>query len=521
MGPALSTIILSWNRDYLLKQCVESYLSTVGDEFELIIVDNHSSDGSIKYLHELERERSIKVIRLDENIGGEAFNWAIPMARGDLIHLSENDQIFLPGWHSHVIASLDAFNDLGQLSLFSDTPTDDEAWEPKPSHLRFGKGKILYEAHDNVGTSSVVRASLFRNGLKVNNIVMGEYKFPDDGRLSADIKSMGAWCAWSERYYVRNVGHEMNEFRENPDYYEKNYASKPWVGVSGWRARIEQQAILPRMTRGSLALPDRAALPEKTREAVNGTPARMWSMFDGFTAEVEVLDLLLTLTRLVKPSHVLETGTWLGLSSCAIARGLAANGFGRLTTLEINAEAHHVAQEHIADYGLASFVDAKVVSSLEFVPGDIYDMALFGSEPALRIPEFRRFRPSLKDGALVIFHDTAPHHGTAIDGVRSLLSEGAVVGVDLPTPRGVFIGRLPPEPLHSSKAGCAKLSLRRLASNLVTSVWRSIAGLILRAPTEHADPGHGQGCRPGQTRVRRLRQAGNVGEPGRHPARCR
>jgi predicted O-methyltransferase YrrM len=464
MGPALSTIILNWNRDYLLKQCVESYLSTVGDGFELIIVDNHSTDGSIKYLHELEREGPVKVIRLDENIGGEAFNCALPMTRGDLIHLSENDQIFLPGWHSHVIASFDAFNDLGQLSLFSDTPTDDEAWEAKPSRLRFGKGKILYEAHNNLGTSSVIRASLFRNGLRVNNIVMGEYKFPDDGRLSADIKSMGAWCAWSDRYYVRNVGHEMKEFKENPDYYEKNYASKPWVGVSGWRARIDQHASLPRMTRGSLALPDRTALPEKTREAVNGTPARVWSMFDGFTAEVEVLDLLLTLTRLVKPSHVLETGTWLGLSSCAIARGLAANGFGRLTTLEVNAEAYQVALEHIAHYGLTPFVDAKLVSSLEFVPDDLYEMALFDSELALRVPEFRRFRPSLKDGALVIFHDSALHHGTVIDGVRSLLSEGAVVGVDLPTPRGVFIGRVSPEPLRSLETRPAKLSLRRMFS---------------------------------------------------------
>jgi predicted O-methyltransferase YrrM len=440
----LSTIILNWNRDYLLKQCVESYLSTAGDNFELIIVDNHSTDGSIKYLHELEQQRPVKVVCLDDNIGGEAFNSAIPMARGDLIHLSENDQIFQPGWHSHVRESFDAFDDLGQLSLFSDTPTDGEAWEPKPSHLRFRNGKILYEAHGNVGTSSIIRQSLFRNGLRVNNIVMGEYRFPDDGRLSADIKSMGSWCAWSDRYYVRNVGHEMEEFRDNPRYYEKNYASKPWVGVSGWRARIDQQASLPRMTRGSLALPDRTAVPEKTREAVNGMPARVWSMFDGFTAEVEVLDLLMVLTRLVKPSHVLETGTWLGLSSCAIAHGLVANGFGRLTTLEVNAEAHRVALEHLAHYGLASVVDAKLVPSLEFVPDDSYDMALFDSELALRVPEFRRFRSSLKDGALVIFHDTARHHGVVIEGVRALIREGAITGVDLPTPRGVFVGRVAP-----------------------------------------------------------------------------
>ena len=247
MGNTMSTIILNWNRDCLLKQCVESCLSTVEADFELIVVDNHSIDGSIKYLHELERKRSINVICLDENIGGEAFNHAIAVARGDLIHLSENDQIFIPGWFSHVMASFDAFDDLGQLSLFSDTPTDDEAWEPKPSHLRFSRGKILYEAHGNVGTSSVIRHSLFHRGIRVNNLAVGQYKFPDDGRLSADIKSLGLWCAWSDRYYVRNVGHEIREFRENPGYYEQNYASKPWVGVAGWRARINQQVSLPRI----------------------------------------------------------------------------------------------------------------------------------------------------------------------------------------------------------------------------------------------------------------------------------
>jgi Glycosyl transferase family 2 len=80
VGRALGTIILNWNRDYLLKQCVESCLSTAGDGVEPIIVDNQSTGGSIKYLHELERERPVNVIRLDENIGGEAFNRAIPIA---------------------------------------------------------------------------------------------------------------------------------------------------------------------------------------------------------------------------------------------------------------------------------------------------------------------------------------------------------------------------------------------------------------------------------------------------------
>jgi predicted O-methyltransferase YrrM len=441
-GAMLSTIVLNWNRVLLLQQCVESYLATVSGGFELIIVDNASSDGSRDYLRCLEAYQPITVIYLPENIGGEAFNAALPLTRGGLIHLSENDQIYLPGWADHARTAFIKFTDLGALSLFADTPTDAEAWEAKPSRLRFSQGKILYEAPENIGTSAILRAALcHERGITISNIAGIRLKLPDDGKLSRDVRAAGFWCAFSDRYYVRNVGHEPAEFERDPRYYVENYANKPKVGVNGWQARIERHRKQPKVARASLALPERPALPEKTRQAVNGQPARLWSMFDGFTAEVEVLDLLMTLTRLVKPMHVIETGTWLGLSSCAIARGLVANGFGRLTTLEIDPDVHRTARETIAHYGFEAIVNAQLISSMAFNPDQIYDMAVFDSDIALRVHEFRRFRPWLRSGALIVFHDTAPHHQAVIEGVRTLIAEDALVGVNLPTPRGVFIGR--------------------------------------------------------------------------------
>ncbi len=439
----LSTIILNWNRAHLLRQCVESYLATVGDDFELMIVDNASTDGSGDYLRRLEATRSIRVIYLLENIGGEAFNFVVPLTRGDFIHLSENDQIFLPGWREHVVGAFAAFADLGQLSLFSDTPTDDEAWEPKPSHLRFSRGKILYEAPDNIGPSSILRAGLFRdNGVTISNVSGVRLKLPDDGKLSRDVRAAGYWCAFSDRYYVRNAGHEPAEFDRDPGYYAENYASKPLVGIAGWHARIEELSKRPKIARASLAFPEHEPVPEKTPFPVNGMPARLWSMFDAQSAETEVLDLLLVLTRLVKPAHVVETGTWLGLSACAIARGLVANGFGDLTTLEVDPEAHRAAAAAIAGYGLDAVIEARLVSSLEFTPDRHYDMAVLDSEPDLLIPEFHRLRPWLNDGAVVVCRRTAPQFPQVIGDLRALIGEGALTGIDFPTPRGVFVGRV-------------------------------------------------------------------------------
>lgn len=441
----ISTIVLNWNRASLLKKTIDSYFDTTHTRSgtELFVVDNASTDGSREYLHQLESASSIHVIYLSENIGGAAYNHAIPLAQGDLIHLSENDQEFLPGWLEHVVQSFNIFGDLGQLSLFSDVPTDEEAWEPKPSHLRFSRGKILYEAHGNVGTSSIIRSTLFRDrGLKVSTIELGSFKFPNDGQLSSDVKSAGYWVAWSDRYYVRNLGHEIAEFEANPTYYEENYSSKPWVGVEGWRARIDQQKRLPKIRRQSIALPDLPAVPEKTAHPVHGKPARLWSMFDGFTAETEVLDLLHVLVRLIKPERVLETGTWLGLASCAIGSALVANGFGRLTTLEVNADAHLCALENLKRFRIEHVVDALLLSSMDFTPTVKFDLVLFDSELALRIEEFHRFRQWLNDEAVIVFHDTAPHHRVVGEAVKALVAKGVIVGLDLPTPRGIFLGKL-------------------------------------------------------------------------------
>jgi predicted O-methyltransferase YrrM len=438
----ITTIILNWNRAELLQKTVESYLATAGENRELFIVDNASTDGSREYLRGLEANAGIRVFCLDANEGGAAYNRAIAQAQGDLIHLCENDVIFQPGWFEHVEQAFEYFPTLGQLSLFCAVPTDEEAWDTKPSHLVFARGKILYQAHANVTTTSILRASLFHErGIKVRNIEHGSFRFPDDVSLSADVKTAGFGVAWSDRYYVRNVGHEVAEFEQNPEYYEQNYASKPWVGVQGWRNRVERQKALPRPMRASVSLPERTVIAEKTPQPVRDKAARLWSMFDSHSAETEVVDFLFALTRLIKPAHVLETGTWLGLTACALARALMANGFGEITTVEIQPEIRAAALENFGRHGVSDVVNAVQGSSMVFVPDRKFDMALFDSDPKLRVAEFLRFKPYLNDGAVVVFRDTAMPHGAGVAALKQIVDAGLIAaGANFPTPRGLFVG---------------------------------------------------------------------------------
>ena len=81
----LSVIIVNWNTRDLLAQCLESvYANPPNGEFEIIVVDNGSSDGS----GDMVRERFPEVLLIEnlENTGfARANNQAIRISAGRYI----------------------------------------------------------------------------------------------------------------------------------------------------------------------------------------------------------------------------------------------------------------------------------------------------------------------------------------------------------------------------------------------------------------------------------------------------
>ena len=164
-------------------------------------------------------------------------------------------------------------------------------------------------------------------------------------------------------------------------------------------------------------------------------------MFDGWTAELETIEFLYALIRLVKPRFVLETGTWHGMAALAMGRGLRDNGRGVLVSIEIDRESHAVAERRIRNSGLENHVQLLCRSSLDFVPNQAIDLVLFDSELSLRASEFTHYQPYLASGALVLFHDTSSSHKVVAAAVNELLADGILEGFLLPTPRGLAVCR--------------------------------------------------------------------------------
>lgn len=93
----VSVIIPNYNGEHFLKECLEALKRQTFDAMEVILVDNASTDDSIKLAKELYRE--IRVIELHDNTGfAYAVNRGIEAAKGEYVLLLNNDTIVFPNF---------------------------------------------------------------------------------------------------------------------------------------------------------------------------------------------------------------------------------------------------------------------------------------------------------------------------------------------------------------------------------------------------------------------------------------
>lgn len=234
--PVISIVILNWNRDYLLRTAVHSALSTTKVKYELIIIDNNSSDSSRLWLKRLsETHPRINLILMDENKGGESINEGISKAQGKFVFICENDLEFLPQWDLKMLACFSKNPNLGQLSPFSPFPEESfgEIWSLKS----FKSGSLeddFYITEENLGTSCMlpreIALTLNWGSLKSDN---QKILLPADGPISQQIRGKCLLTAWSKKYLLINWGHNKSTKRIDHEYTKKNTLIKIENNIDG------------------------------------------------------------------------------------------------------------------------------------------------------------------------------------------------------------------------------------------------------------------------------------------------
>ena len=120
-----SLVVLAYNQLSYTKLCMDSIYKYSDDiDFEVITVNNGSSDGTREYFNSLPNK---KKINYDVNVGIEkAINDAIDICDGEYFVLINNDIIVTTNWLSNIVKILDSDPKIGAVVPASNTPTNDQ-----------------------------------------------------------------------------------------------------------------------------------------------------------------------------------------------------------------------------------------------------------------------------------------------------------------------------------------------------------------------------------------------------------
>lgn len=190
--PLVSVIIPTHKRAHLLRRAIKSVLSQTWQDYELIVVDDASGDGTPDVIASF-HDRRIKYVRHEMNRGGPAArNTGIGMARGRYIALLDDDD----EWHAtklekQINAFKEAANGVG--FIYSGFEVRDENGEVVGTTLPAHRGNL----HMNL---------LQRNMIGGSSVPLIKREcFDKVGFFDESLTSCQDWDMWMRIYVLMNL----------------------------------------------------------------------------------------------------------------------------------------------------------------------------------------------------------------------------------------------------------------------------------------------------------------------------
>ncbi|MGF6353641.1 GT2 family glycosyltransferase [Paenibacillus sp. 4624] len=193
--PLVSIIVLTYNQLEYTKKCIDSIINkTAYSRYEIIIVDNMSTDGTKEYLIELEKNvEQVTIILNDTNYGfAGGNNIGLKKAKGDFFILLNNDTVVTRGWLTGLIKH---FNDDPQLGL-------------------------LGPVTNSIGNEAMIKTSYDT----INDMEQFAYQYTSEhkGELNTRIRALAMYCVVIPRRVFETIGFLDENYRigmfEDDDY---------------------------------------------------------------------------------------------------------------------------------------------------------------------------------------------------------------------------------------------------------------------------------------------------------------
>lgn len=222
--PIVSVIVPNYNHSKFLNQRIDSILNQTYQDFELIILDDCSTDSSKAIIENYSSHPKITHIVYNETNSGSTFKqWekGIALAKGAYIWLAESDDIAEPTFLEITVDKLINNSNIGisycqsvKIDLHGTLLEDMRIWTDDLHKTKWNSDYI------NKGIDECLDIMIYKNTIpNASAVLFRKSIFEKLGNIDTSYKVIGDWKIWFDMLLLSDVAfssHTLNRFRFHP-----------------------------------------------------------------------------------------------------------------------------------------------------------------------------------------------------------------------------------------------------------------------------------------------------------------
>jgi len=201
--PRVSVIVPNYNHAQFLKQRLDSVLGQTFRDFEVLLLDDASTDASLDVIRQCAAEPRIRTLLNETNSGSPFKQWnrGLDEAVGDYIWIAESDDFAETKFLEELVAVLDANSNVGIAYCQSCiVQMDDSDHGPKPVtgwYASFEDNERWDTGFSNSGRNELANYMVYKNTILNASAVLFRKSALSDGlRAPENMRLAGDWMFW-------------------------------------------------------------------------------------------------------------------------------------------------------------------------------------------------------------------------------------------------------------------------------------------------------------------------------------
>jgi len=238
--PKVSIVIPNFNHAQFLERRFKTVLNQSFQDFEIIYLDDGSTDDSAQVFAEFASDPRIRAVINEANSGITFKQWnkGVRLARGEYVWIAESDDYADPRFLAKLIEVLDANPNVGLAYCHSLLVDEDENIRVWPLHKRWEKDFI------NEGKNECRNFFVTWNSIpNASSVLLRRSVYERAGYADESMTFCGDWLMWASmllisdvafiseplNYYRRHQGSVSSRINDSVKFLEERYRVTRWI----------------------------------------------------------------------------------------------------------------------------------------------------------------------------------------------------------------------------------------------------------------------------------------------------